>query len=319
VSTLKDYIEKHFGVSEEVFQNALALSPGSKGYIFGAISELLLKEYLEDSNFETIRIKEKPKGGNNAKSDEARGDFYIREKGSQEDKWLVVESKGLKSNSEFRGDKLSNKIKLYNFLKKIGLDDQKYKQSLFESGLKIYSRAKTIWETANPEKKFPPFRWNKEYPGAMACNIHGVWKNEKDLLSWIESQPEESFTEESYRSLNGPIIILETHEPDSRIGPITNIEQAAPLVDDFNIIAIDLFLRTGKHEFVFAASNDLSHSPGSPEHLYQNYTIDILIKGIKPDVKISPPWYKDVRQCILDTKPNSRLIDATQVDKRIAS
>lgn len=317
--TLKDYIEKHFGVNEKIFQNALALSPGSKGYIFGAISELLLKQYLENSNFETVRIKEKPKGGNNAKSNDARGDFYIREKGSKEDKWLVVESKGLKSNSEFRGDKLNNKIKLYNFLRRIGLDNQEYKKRSFNSGFKIYSRSKTIWEKTNPRKKFPPFRWNKKYPGPMACNLHGLWKNEKDLFSWIEKQPKKSFTEESYRSLTGPIIILETHEPDDRISPITGLEQACPLVYDFNVMAIDLFLRTGKHEFVFASSNDLSHSPTSPDHLYQNYTIDILIKGIKPDVNISPPWYKDIRRCIKNTKPSPRPIDITQVDKRIAS
>lgn len=62
---------------------ALRSSPSANGYIMGAVSELLLKQYLESLGYEVLRIKEKPAGGNNAKNSEARGDFYIRKKGEK--------------------------------------------------------------------------------------------------------------------------------------------------------------------------------------------------------------------------------------------
>ncbi len=77
---IQEFIEKRFGVTTNVFLQALRSSPSANGYIMGAISELLLKQYLEGLGYEVLRIKEKPAGGNNAKNSEARGDFYIRKK-----------------------------------------------------------------------------------------------------------------------------------------------------------------------------------------------------------------------------------------------
>lgn len=316
MTSLKDYILKNFGVDENLFQEALTLNPGSKGYILGAISELLLKEYLEKKGFEVVRITEKPKGGNNAKSSEARGDFYIRPKGSVEDKWLVVESKGLKSNSEFRGGKLENRIKLYQFLKRLTLVPKNNNELIYNKGYISYSRVKKAWETKNPGKKFPKFKWSKNHPGPISADLKALWSSEKELKEWVDNQPLESFSERAYRNVIGPIAILETHLPDGRISPTTNIVQAMPLIYDFNILTIDLFLRTGKHEFVFVASHNISHSPTSPEHLYQNYIIDILVKGKKEKVIIKPPWYTDIQECILKTNPVPRPIDLSQVDKR---
>ena len=72
-----------------------------------------------------------------------------------------------------------------------------------------------------------------------------------------------------------------THMPSSRIGIHTNIKSTGPLKGEFGILALDLYLRTGSHKFVFASSNNLNHQPASPEHLSQNYTIDIVPYGIK--------------------------------------
>ena len=116
---VKIFIETRFGVSEEVFLQALQSSPSANGYIAGAISELLLKQYLESLDYEVLRIKEKPAGGNNAKNSDARGDFYIRKQGNRKNEWFVIECKGLKSNSEFRGSKLDNKTKVFRFLKSL--------------------------------------------------------------------------------------------------------------------------------------------------------------------------------------------------------
>ena len=313
---LKDFISNQFGVKEDIFLEALTLSPSSQGYIMGAISEILLRNYLHDNGYETKRIKEKPSGGNNAKSSEARGDFYIRKKDNPENGWLVIESKGLKSNSEFRGSKLDSKEKLFRFLKPKAFPEVGIKEKIFLKGKITYSRAKDTWEKDNAGKTFPPFNWNADTPGPDACNVRGLWKDEQDLKDWIDSQTDESFAESAYRKLEGPIVILETHQPSNREAPITGIGQAAPLVIDFNIMAVDLFLRTKKHEFVFMNATHISHSPTSPEHLYQNYTIDILVKGKKEELCITSPWYSDLDQCIDETNPSPRELDESQLDNR---
>lgn len=313
---MNDSLLGHFGVDERVFLEALKSSPSAQGYIAGAISEVLLKEYLESKSYEVIRIKEKPSGGNNAKSAEARGDFYIRKYGSSEDKWLVIESKGLKSNSEFRGGKLDSPEKVFKFLKSRVFNTAKTKQTIYDKGHTTYLKAKASWENKNPGKKFPEFKWSKEFPGPDCYNLENIWKDEVDLKNWVNSLNKNSFTEEAYRKKDGAITILETHQPSKRVGIKTGIDQAAPLVYDFNIMSVDLFLRTGKHEFVFMNGEEISHSPTSPEHLYQNYTIDILAKGKKTELFIQAPWYSDIEDCVDQTNPVHRKIDLSQVDKR---
>lgn len=310
-----DYL-KHFGVDERVFFEALKSSPSAQGYIAGAISEVLLKEYLEANGFEVIRIKEKPSGGNNAKNSEARGDFYIRKNDNTEDKWLVIESKGLKSNSEFRGGKLDSADKVFKFLKNRVFNNDKTKETIYEKGFKTYQKAKEVWERKNPGHSFPEFKWNRDFPGAECYNLDGIWENVEDLKGWAFSLEEKAFSEEAYRSVEGAITILETHQPSKRIGIKTGIDQAAPLVCDFNIMSVDLYLRTGRHEFVFMNSDEISHSPTSPEHLYQNYIIDILIKEKKKSPIIQKPWYNDIDKCISETGPTYRPIDKTQIDNR---
>lgn len=313
---INDEILKHFGVDERTFLEALKSSPSAQGYIAGAISEVLLKEHLESKGYEVIRIKEKPSGGNNAKNSEARGDFYIRKRGNTDDKWLVIESKGLKSNSEFRGGKLDSPEKVFKFLKVRVFNAAKTKKTIYAKGYSTYLKAKARWEKKNPGKTFPEFKWSKTFPGPDCYSLEGIWKDEADLKKWVYSLDKDSFTENAYRRIDGAISILETHQPSKRVGIKTGIDQAAPLVYDFNIMSVDLFLRTGKHEFVFMNAEEISHSPSSPEHLYQNYTIDILVKGKKSEPTIQAPWYSDIEDCIGQTKPAYRKIDQSQIDKR---
>ena len=313
---IEEFILKHFGVNEQIFLEALKSSPSAIGYISGAISEVCLKEYLESKNYEVIRIKEKPSGGNNAKNFEARGDFYIRKKGSENDEWLVIESKGLKSNSEFRGGKLDSPEKVFKFLKNRIFNKSNNKNRAYEKGYSTYLKIKNSWEIKNPNKEFPEFKWNRSFPGAECYDLQGLWKDENDLRKWVFSLDKQLFTEDYYRRSIGAISIIETHQPSKRVGIKTEINQAAPLVYDFNIISIDLFLRTGKHEFVFANSEEISHSPSSPEHLYQNYTIDILVNQKKVKPIIQRPWYSDIEDCIKKTNPHYRKIDESQIDNR---
>ena len=80
-----NFIQQKFGVDEKTFVKVLSNSPSAEGYLLGALGEQLFKEYAESLGYEVLRIKEKPEGGYDAKSAEARGDFYIRKKGSKKD------------------------------------------------------------------------------------------------------------------------------------------------------------------------------------------------------------------------------------------
>lgn len=312
MNNFEEKIKLEYGVDVEIFWEAIRSSPSAHGYTLGAISEVLLKLYCENNNYEVLRIKEKPAGGNKAKSDEARGDFYIRKKGSN-DKWYVLECKGLKSNSEFRGSKLDNKDKLYRFLKNIAFADKK---KVYKKGLSTYTKAKNKWKKKHRRKIFPSFNWTKDYPGPISYTLDNLWKNADDLKKWINSLDNALFTEKAYRETKGAIAILETHKPSKRVCSLTKINQAAPLVSDFSILAIDTYLRTKEHKFVFVNPQVISHSPSSPSHLYQNYTIDILVKGKKEQMDIKHPWYLDIDECILKTHPDKRNLDSTQLDTR---
>ncbi len=313
---LSNYIDLTFGVSELVFQSALEMSPGSQGAISGALSEILLKQKLEEKGFEVLRIKEKPSGGNDNKNAEARGDFYFRPSGSMQDEWWVIESKGLKSNSEFRGGKLDASSKVFNFLNSRIFDESRSLDSIFESGYQRYEKERKSWESSHRGKKFPRFNWNKSFPGAESFNLSGIWSDSSELKKWTESLSPERFTESAYRNRCGAVAILETHQPSQRLAPIKGEKQAAPLVSDFNVMAVDLYFRTGEHSFVFMNSEEIAHSPTSPEHLYQNYTIDILVPGVKDKPRIARPWYDDINLLLKLSEPKPRPLDVSQLDRR---
>jgi hypothetical protein len=106
---MSDLVRK-FGVKRTTFVEAIRRSPNAQGYIDGAISELLAQRALEKQGFELERIKEKW-GGKKLHF----GDFYISKAGRN--RWYLLESKGLKSNSE-EFKHLNNKKNLNRFLKK---------------------------------------------------------------------------------------------------------------------------------------------------------------------------------------------------------
>lgn len=315
MDVLKEYIETKFGIEETKFLEVLKMSPGAEGYLLGSLGELLFKKYAESKGYEALRIKEKPEGGYNAKSDDARGDFYIRKKGSTEDKWLVVECKGVKSNSEKRSG-LTKLSSCLTILSKHSIDRANHVKSIFESGKKAYERSKKEWQQKN-EGTFPEFRWIVTNPGSGVPNLTGVWKTKDEIKKWLESFESSKFHEDAFWNLTAPIRLLQTHMPSTRIDTETNIKSTGPLVTEFNILCIDLFLKTGKHELVFVNSLQLNHQAKSPNHLQQNYTIDILTakEGYKRHILLKP-WYDDLDKCIEETNPLYRKLDESQLDKR---
>ena len=192
---------------------------------------------------------------------------------------------------------------------------KKTKKDIYEKGYQTYLRNKKDYEKSNPSKEFPKFTWNKDYPGLESYDLDNLWKDETGLLKWINSLPNELFKKENVDIGKGSISILMTHMPSTRISS-SGIKSTGPLKGEFGILAVDLFYRTGKHEFVFSSSNDLSHQPGSPEHLSQNYTIDIMPFGLKTKPVIQFPWYKDINECIKNNNLIYREIDTSQIDNR---
>lgn len=110
---LKELASK-FGVKSQTLIEAIRQSPNAQGYIDGAISELVVKRKLNKQGYELKRIKEKWKGPKLH-----FGDFYVSLEGKN--KWFVLESKGLKSNSE-KWHNLTSRKTLIRFLRKYNDD-----------------------------------------------------------------------------------------------------------------------------------------------------------------------------------------------------
>jgi len=279
MDVLKNYIKNKFGINETKFLEVLKMSPGAEGYLLGSLSELLFKEHVESIGYEAFRIKEKPEGGNNAKSEDARGDFYIRKKGNKKDEWLVVECKGAKSNSEKRSG-LTKTASCLTLLTKHVINRKEHVESIYKSGKSAYNKIKENWERKN-KGQFPKFGWSKINPGAGVPDLTGLWKSKDEIKKWLDSFSAKDFDENAYWDLTAPIRLIQTHMPSTRIDPKTNIKSTGPLVSEFNILCVDLFLKTGKHEFVFVNSTQLNHQGKSPNHLQQNYTIDSILSKDK--------------------------------------
>ena len=315
MSELVKYVNTKFGITDSKFLEVLKMSPGAEGYLLGSLGELLFKGYADQLGYEALRIKEKPEGGNNAKSEDARGDFYIRKKGSTKDEWLVVECKGVKSNSEKRSG-LTKKASCLTLLTKHSIERNKHIQSIYKSGESSYNKSKLQWEKKHG-KLFPKFNWSKVSPGPGVPNLTGLWKTKTEIQLWLDKFKAEEFSEDAFWDLHAPIRLLQTHMPSTRVDPLTDIKSTGPLVSEFNILCVDLFLKTGRHEFVFANSAQLNHQGKSPGHLQQNYTIDILtqIDGFKLHT-LQEPWHDDLEKCIKSSNPTYRKLDKSQLDGR---
>jgi hypothetical protein len=199
------------------------------------------------------RIKEKWEGPK-----KHHGDFYIS---TDEKNWYVIESKGLKSNSEKWA--------------KTGKIDFFHKLSAKKKG--------------SPDKE-----WFDHLPG-----------DQKKLLKEEKNQAE--------------IRLCQTHMPS---GKSTNEKkeeartQASPRFDEFHLLAVDMFSKTGKHEFVFAVSDELSRSKKDANHLLQNYFITLVLPStMRPLLPLATPWTTDVMD-LLPRISKPVKVSEMQVDER---
>jgi len=315
MNKLDDFTLQKFGVDENTFIDVLKNSHGAEGYLLGALGEQLFKQYAELKGYEVLRIKEKPDGGYDAKTEDARGDFYIRKKNNKKDEWFVVECKSVKSNAEKRAN-FTNPSSCLTFLEKHSVKRQEHIASILKSGKNTYEKEKKAWSEKHPGKRFPTFKWLKSNPGPGIPDLSGLWKSKKEIKEWLDTFNPEDFSEDAYWDLKAPIRLLQTHMPSKRTDKL-GITKTGPLVSEFNILCLDLFLRTGKHEFVFANSENLNHQAKAPNHLQQNYTIDILTaKDNFKRHKLLRPWYDDLDTCIKKSNPKPRKMDESQLDRR---
>jgi hypothetical protein len=242
-----------FGVDESIVGEALLHSPNARGYILGALSELLLKRALEAAGFEVLRIKEKWEGPKMH-----HGDFYISRDGQD---WFVVESKGLKSNSE----------------KWAGTSGKSYYEKLL-----------------NSKRDGAESQWFKDLP-----------PESKELIRLEENQSQ-------FR-------LCQTHMPS---GKATNANktngrsQASPRFDEFHLLAVDMFSKTGRHEFVYAVSDSLSRSTKDSNHLLQNYFITLVLpSNLRPVLPLATPWSTDLLS-LVDQLKSPVLMHEMQIDER---
>ena len=268
VQELREFVCATFKTTLRVFLEALKLSPNAQGYVRGSVTELLLKEELEGQGYEVERIKEKWEG---PKHPNHHGDFYVRRPSSD---WVVVESKGVKSNSE-KWHKLYNYERLVKFLfdhkEKIGwLDvakdcEQQIRQWISDN-LPRYTTeyVDDLYDYEEVMGYRPP-----KTPTRKSRNI--------DLLRGHSREQLGELIRERLLYLETRMGVLETHFVAGATSG--NRSQATPRKDEFNIVSIDIFLRYPRHLFLFANPRNLESSGSDPSHLQQNYVVGFVFRG----------------------------------------
>ena len=305
IKKLENFVSKVFKTTLDIFLEALKLSPNAQGYVSGSITELLLKNYLESLGYTVERIREKWGG---RKHPNHHGDFYFHDKKGN---WFVLESKGVKSNSE-KWHKLYNYDKLKTFLfshhDKINwIDEDKKIEPQIDNWIKnnlprfLNEYSDTLYDYEEIIKYKTPKRETQK-SRAIA-----------ELLNYSREEIS-NMIDDRLTYLLGKIKVLETHFV-SGAGGLSGSSQATPRKDEFNIISIDIFLRFTEHKFLFANPQNLESSGADVNHLQQNYIIGFVFNDDK--LCLSDEWHNDFNEVLetIDVKDAIREEDM-QIDSR---
>lgn len=218
------------------------------------------------------------------------GDFYFQTKDGY---WFVLESKGLKSNSE-KWHKLYN----YDYLKALFFSEHK-KIEWIKQNKEIEPQIDQ-WIKRNLPKFLNKYKDNlydyeeiikykspKKETQKSKC-IHKLKKySRKEINKMIEERLE---------YIEKKIKILETHFV-SGSGGLSERTQATPRKDEFNIVAVDIFLKFPKHKFLFANPKNLDSSRSDPCHLQQNYIIGFIFNN-EDKLYLSEEWNDDFNEVL---------------------
>lgn len=307
---LTNFVQQVFKTTLEIFLEALKRSPNAQGYVSGSITELLLKKKLEkEYGFEVKRIREKWEGKKHSRH---HGDFYLRKTDSS--RWYVIESKGVKSNSE-KWHRLYNFKNLNNFL--IAHADK----IPWINRRRDVERQVTGWIYAN----LPKFR--NEY----SSNLYEYEEVQKykskratdkaEAIAALRGYTRDQINDMIEERLNYVMSrakVLETHFV-SGTSESSERTQATPRKDEFNILAIDIVLRYSEHTFLFANPQNLESSGDDSNHLQQNYVMGFVFNDEQGNttLNITDEWYEDLNDVydMLDPEDSINLEDM-QIDNR---
>lgn len=308
---LTRFVQKVFKTNLEIFLGALKLSPNAQGYVGGSITELLLKKKLEEEyGFEVKRIREKWEG---RKHPNHHGDFYIK----RSDSWYVMESKGIKSNSE-DWHRLYNRDNLKNFL--------------------ITHANKIAW--VNRETSIEPqiVDWiNTNLPKFQGEYAENLYKFE-EVQKYMKSPPKQEtskakamkplqyFSREQISDMidqrleyvMSKVKVLETHFVAGTSG-LSERTQATHRKDEFNAISVDIFLRYPEHKYFFANPKHLESSGDDPNHLQQNYIMGFVFTDDKANLalSVSEEWYENFNEVYETLGPDDSIKEEDmQIDNR---
>lgn len=300
IQRLEKFVKDVFKTTLGVFLEALQLSPNAQGYVSGSITELLLKQYLEQCGFDVKRIREKWEGKKHANH---HGDFYFRKPHGV---WFVLESKGVKSNAE-KWHKLYNRDKLVKFL-----FDHSEKISWIDPNREIELQIET-WINENLPK------FNSQYNSTLYTyeevqdhiKSGSTRKTKKSLaiedLQYCSREQINQMIEERLIYLSTKVRILETHFVSGTSGT-SERTQATPRKDEFNLISVDIFLRYTEHKFLFANPKQLDSSGADANHLQQNYIMGFVFVDMNNTLQINltDEWYENLEEAY----QNLNIIDA---------
>lgn len=304
VKRLETFVAKVFKTTLEVFLEALKLSPNAQGYVSGSVTELLLKRYLESLGFVVERIREKWEG---RKHPNHHGDFYLKDENGS---WFVLESKGVKSNSE-KWHKLYNYEKLKSFLythkDKINwIDEREEAEPQIDQWIRenlskfLNDYNDTLYDYEEIKKYKTPQRETKK---SIAIDKLRRYSRE-EIADMINVR---------LKYLMSKVKVLETHFV-SGTGGLSGRTQATPRKDEFNLISVDIFLRFAEHKFLFANPQNLESSGSDVNHLQQNYIMGFVFYD--NELCLSDEWYDDFKE-ILETIDENDAIQ--ERDKQIDS
>jgi hypothetical protein len=307
---LTKFVEKTFKTTVEIFLDALKLSPSAQGYVSGSITELLLKKKLEELGFEVKRIREKWEG---RKHPNHHGDFYFRKTANH---WFVMESKGVKSNSE-KWHKLYNYSNLKNFL--------------------INHADKIYWIDQNQPAEIQIENWlNKNLPkfqNEYSANLYDYEEiqkyplnprretsKSKAIFALRNFSREEigKMIDERLSYVMKQVKVLETHFV-SGVSGASERTQATPRKDEFNFISIDICLRHHEHKFLFANPKQLESSGDDANHLQQNYVVGFVFVTENGEnvLSLSEDWFEDLPEVYQTLLPQDAINEQDmQIDNR---
>lgn len=308
---ISNFVERVFKTNLEIFLKALKMSPNAQGYVSGSITELLLREKLEKEGFEVQRIREKWEG---RKHPRHHGDFYFRRPGDSS--WCVLESKGVKSNSE-------KWHKLYNF------------ENLRKFLITHADKLPWIDRTNESERQVSDWIYSNlpKFSDTYASNLYDYQEIQKytstrqtekamaiaALRDYTRDQINEMI-DERLAYVMSRVKVLETHFV-SGTSEANERTQATPRKDEFNVIAIDIALRYPEHKFVFANPQNLDSSGGDSNHLQQNYIMGFVFtdENGESSLHISDEWYDDFASVFALLDPRDCVaVEDMQIDNRYA-